>query len=277
MSETTDKIIDKIVGDATSRLKIPIVSTYLCVLIITNWDILYFILFSKVDATSKILYVKNHYNLWDYIWRVGGSLIYAIFILVLFTFLDYYLVKWLKNVSIRKKGLQQQIIDHNTLEELKKVNEIIISERNELNNNYNDELNKIEILRSEILDRDNIINELKLVEKSDEDINKILLSNIIIKLGELNNQKFNYSSYDVLYNVIYSLQTEYRDDNYVNFYEFINKFDTEYNTDSEQVKNILDLLKEFNVTDYSYKNDIIHNIQINRVAVKILYNLLSIK
>jgi hypothetical protein len=133
MSETTDKIVDKIVGDATSRLKIPIVSTYLCVLIIHNWDILYFVFFSNVDATNKILYVKNHYNFWDYVCRVGGSLLYAIGILVLFTFIDYYLVKWLKNVSIRKKGLQQQIIDFSTLEDLKKVIESLRNSNKKLN------------------------------------------------------------------------------------------------------------------------------------------------
>lgn len=132
MSETTDKIVDKIVGDATSRLKIPIVSTYLCVLMINNWDILYFLMFSKIDATSKILYIKNHYNILDYIWRVGGSLLYAVGILVLFTFLDYYLVKCLKNVSIKKKGLQQQIVDHSSLEDMKKVIDSVRVENNKL-------------------------------------------------------------------------------------------------------------------------------------------------
>lgn len=213
MSETTDKIVDKIVGDATSRLKIPIVSTYLCVLIIHNWDILYFIFFSNVDATSKILYVKNHYNFWDYLCRVGGSLLYAIGILILFTFIDYYLVKWLKNVSIRKKGLQQQIVDHNTIKDLNTLISTLRDKVNKLNDenlkqlDFNSQhVNKINILNSDISTLENKIN---------NDIDIIRFGNFMNELIKIDNE-FNLQKLKM---VLLNLNNRLKDKNVVLFSE----------------------------------------------------------
>lgn len=191
MSETTDKIVDKIVGDATSRLKIPIVSTYLCILIINNWDILYYIMFSKVDATSKILYVKTHYDFGDYLLRVGGSLIYAIAILVLFTFLDYYLVKYLKDISIKKKGIQQQIVDHSTIDELNTALSI--------------QINEVSKIRSSLArETESNIQNLNLVTKLTNEINNLKTDNI--NLNSTLESKKNYIKFGKLIEEITELK-----------------------------------------------------------------------
>ncbi|WP_312922167.1 hypothetical protein [Empedobacter brevis] len=268
MSETTDKIVDKIVGDATSRLKIPIVSTYLCILIINNWDILYFIIFSKIDATIKILYVKTHYDFWDYLLRVGGSLIYAIFILVVFTFIDYYLVKWLKNVSIKKKGLQQQIIDHSTLEDLKKVIESLKNENKKLNKN-------IENFKKEKVDFEEEIIELNSKYSNTyeyvrfgqfiQEINKLPDNNINSKFYYLDRllKYFNKSEIDSLINVDSM------------FEEISNSL-----TDKNIYFDIIIALQE---KGYLYihedikKNKLVRTIQLNDVDIDYLFLYLNIK
>ncbi|WP_353163940.1 hypothetical protein [Empedobacter brevis] len=275
MSETTDKIVDKIVGDATSRLKIPIVSTYLCVLIINNWDILYFILFSKVDATSKILYVKTHYDFWDYLWRVGGSLIYAIFILVIFTFLDYYLVKWLKDISIKKKTVQQQIVDHNTLEDLKKtVNNVSLDNISlkESNNKLKDDNYYLSNEISGSIDR---IKELEKNQLNTLELNKILLSDIIIDLFNLKNEdNIIVNNIDALNNI---LGTIIKESSIEESFE-LNRLFKLVPTDLyySQFLEIMHILNKFSLVDFTYiDKNTIYRVSYEKRKIKVIYDLLN--
>ena len=142
MSETTDKIVDKIVDTATSRLKIPIVSTYIVVLMFQNWDIIYFLLFSKQSVESKILKLKTDFRFEDYILRVGGSLLIAIFFIIIFTLIDYYLIKLLKKYSIKKKEYLEEIASNKILKTLETTNQILSIE-NEKNKKENEKIQKV--------------------------------------------------------------------------------------------------------------------------------------
>lgn len=278
MSETTDKIVDKIVGDATSRLKIPIVSTYLCILIINNWDILYFIMFSKVDATSKILYIKSHYDFWDYLLRVGGSLIYAIFILVLFTFLDYYLVKWLKNVSIKKKTVQQQIVDHNTLEDLKKTVKTLSLDNISLKESNNKLKDDSYYLSNEISGSIDRIKELEKNQLNTLELNKILLSNITIDLFNLKNK--DESIINNLDALNYILDTIINESSIEESFELNTLFElvTTYLIDYSQFSEIMNILNKFKLVDFTYIDEnIIYRVSYDKSKIKVVYDLLNKK
>lgn len=267
MSETTDKIVDKIVGDATSRLKVPIVSTYLFILIINNWDILFFIIFSKVDATNKILYIKNHYNLWDYFYRVGGSLLYAIAILVLFTFLDYYLVKYLKDISIKKKGIQQQIVDHSTLEDMKKIIESVRVKNNKLLKNI-DDYKKSEVTFKEEFD--------ELNSKYSNNYEHARLGHFIEDISKLPTNNIN-SIFYYLEKILIELK-KYDPDEIIN-YESIFAVSGNYTIDKMPYNEIMVELqrKEYlTINERIQNNKILRSIVLNETEINFLFQYLNV-
>lgn len=57
-----EKILESITNNISSRLKVPIIITYLCVLLIFNWDILYYLLLENDDPANKIDCIKSTYS-----------------------------------------------------------------------------------------------------------------------------------------------------------------------------------------------------------------------
>lgn len=136
MEESLKSSGEKIIDNLTSRLKIPIIATYVIVLGFQNWDIIYFIIFAKLDVIDKIHFLKSNYDCWDYIRRVFGSLGYAVFLLILFTLIDYYLLKYLKRFSIGKKNIQEEIASANLLKEYQTKYEKLLIDNEETVKNY---------------------------------------------------------------------------------------------------------------------------------------------
>lgn len=119
MSETSEKFIDKVIETATSRLKIPIISTYIIVLIFHNWDLVYYLLFQSGEATTKIVYIKKNFpNYWE---RVFDALFFAIIVLVVFTLVDLILSIALKTVYKAKKKVNDEVNEYKRVEELQNV------------------------------------------------------------------------------------------------------------------------------------------------------------
>lgn len=131
MNETANTLINKVIDNATSRLKIPIVSTYLFVLIFKSWDILFYLFFEKKSALEKINYVKAKYpNYWCNIFESVGI---AILIIISISLLDMALTYCLKEISIIKKKSTDEINNYEIVESLKKINSQLTNDLNELN------------------------------------------------------------------------------------------------------------------------------------------------
>ena len=79
-----EKILESITNNISSRLKVPIIITYLCVLLIFNWDILYYLLFENDDPTNKIDCIKSTYSELYYT-RIFHCIIISITLIILFT------------------------------------------------------------------------------------------------------------------------------------------------------------------------------------------------
>ncbi len=169
MEESLKSSGEKIIDNLTSRLKIPIIATYVIVLGFQNWDIIYFIVFAKLDVIDKIHFIKINYSLLDYVCRVFGSLLYAIFLLVLFTLIDFYLIKYLKEFSIGKKNIQEEIASANLLKEYQ--------------TKYEKQLIEIETSKSEI---DKLDADKKSLISLIEDLNeKDIQNSDALRIGEI--------------------------------------------------------------------------------------------
>lgn len=117
MSETSEKFIDKIIDNATSRLRIPIVTTYIIVLLFHNWDLVYYLLFQTGEARYKIVFIKTNFtNYWGRIFEAIGI---AICVLVIVSCLDLLLTYGLKEIYKLKKKYVDEVNEYKTVDELK--------------------------------------------------------------------------------------------------------------------------------------------------------------
>lgn len=91
-----EKILDKVTDAFTSRLKVPIISTYLSILVLFNWDVLYYLCFQKLPAVCKIAEIKR---IWGPVYwqRIIWCIVLAFIVLCVFTMLNTfinYLMRW---------------------------------------------------------------------------------------------------------------------------------------------------------------------------------------
>ena len=91
-----EKIIENIKKSISSRLKVPIILTYVCVLFLYNWDILFYLFFENDAASNKIECIKSTYG--DiYYSRILICLLIAIVLVAIFTVINTLLnsaLKW---------------------------------------------------------------------------------------------------------------------------------------------------------------------------------------
>lgn len=142
-----EKILENISKSIGNRLKVPIILTYICVLIVYNWDILFYLFFEDSPASSKIKSIKNDYG--DiYYERILICLTIAIVIIILFTVLNTLLnfcLKWFyrkdkettseienyEKIGSLSEQLSQSINDiknlNSKIENLKNINENLSS------------------------------------------------------------------------------------------------------------------------------------------------------
>jgi len=213
MSETSEKIIDKVIDNATSRLKIPIVSTYIIVLLFHNWDLVYYLLFQSGEATTKIAYIKKHYpNYWGGIFEAVGI---AICVLVVVSLLDLLLTYVLKEVYKNKKKLTDQINDYKTFEEIQTALSIQINEvvalKEKLSIETSSNINNLNIITELSNDNNNLkYSNSELTNKVELEKDYVIFGKLIEEISDLKNgtEHSTLHYFEELLNFFYNLYSE---------------------------------------------------------------------
>ncbi|PRX43109.1 hypothetical protein [Salegentibacter salegens] len=147
------EILENISKSVNERLKIPIIITYISVLIIYNWDILFYLFFENSSASTRILEIKENYSA-VYYQRILICLGISILLIVIFTALNTLLNLSLKWFYRKDKETKSEI------ENFEKINQLSeqLSQSIEKTKNLSSEienLQKINLnLSSSILDID---------------------------------------------------------------------------------------------------------------------------
>jgi hypothetical protein len=191
-----EKILENISKSITERLKIPIVATYICVLVLYNWDIIYYLIFEYKTASVKIKFIKEEYGPEYYI-RILICLTISVALIILFTTLNTSLnfcLKWFykKDKEITSevesyekiKTLTEQL--SNSIDEIKNLNSQIENLKN-INENLASKNKKIDI--SEISKKDYELLFTTLNKRPNKEKLLYSLNELVIELK--NNEKVN--------------------------------------------------------------------------------------
>lgn len=171
-----EKILENITKSISERLKAPIISTYVCVLVLYNWDILFFLFFENSSASFKIQSIKNEYGS-VYYTRIIACLIISVTLLITFTVLNTLINFCLKWFYRKDKEITSEI------ESYEKVN--ILTEQ------LSNSINEIKILNSQVENLKNINNRLSAQNTnfSISDISKKDYNNLIDFLNTKSNKE----------------------------------------------------------------------------------------
>ena len=172
MIEELKNNLSNIHNELKNKLKLPIIITYSVVLIIYNWDILFFLAFENKSALKKIIYVKSNFFTENFE-RIWKPILYSIVYSILFPFLQVVInqivqfFKRFNNKITRKEEIdnaihnfevQQQLSGQQSLEQLQnKINQLII-EKDKLISTNNDLIENLKSDSSHLLDSNSILN-----------------------------------------------------------------------------------------------------------------------
>lgn len=233
-----EKILENITKSINDRLKVPVILTYICVLFLYNWDIIYYLIFENNCASIKIKFIKNEYGS-VYFERILICLTISIILIILFTILNTFINLGLKWFYRKDKEITSEIENYekinsltlqlsNSIDEIKKLNSQI-ENLTKINENLSSKNTKINI--SDISKKDYIILTNFLKSKSDKE--KLLYSlNELIQMLK-NNPRigiyeiYKNSTYEhemrMLVQYLYDLKlmssTSYRTENGLSTYE----------------------------------------------------------
>lgn len=159
--EEEEKILDNITKNISSRLKVPIILTYICVLIIYNWDILFYLIFENDAASNKVDCIQTKYGD-DYFCRILICLSLSVALIVIFTIINTFLNFCLKWFYKKDKEFTTEVENYEKINILSEQLSQSLTEIKNLNaqvenlKNINQSLNKrdLEINVSEISQKD---------------------------------------------------------------------------------------------------------------------------
>lgn len=105
-------LLKELLGFYKEKTKLPIVSTYVILLVVWNWDILSIYFFSSVNMETRVCWIKNIVpDFWDHICRILVPAVIAFTYPFITNYLMYYTDKWLdKNIQRRTDILNQRNI-----------------------------------------------------------------------------------------------------------------------------------------------------------------------
>ncbi|MEG0915404.1 MAG: hypothetical protein RSF68_00155 [Myroides sp.] len=105
-------LLKELLGFYKEKTKLPIVSTYVILLIVWNWDILSIYLFSSVNMETRVCWIKNIVpGFWDHVCRILVPAVIAFTYPFITNYLMYYTDKWLdKSIQRRTNILNQRNI-----------------------------------------------------------------------------------------------------------------------------------------------------------------------
>lgn len=172
MIEELKSNITNIHNEVKNKLRLPIIITYSVVLVIYNWDILFYLTYENNSALKKIIYVKsNFFN--ENFERIWKPILFSIVYSILFPFLQVLInqiVQFFKrhnNKITRKEEIdnaihnfevQQQLSGQQSLEQLQNKIDQLIIEKDKLISTNNDLIEKLKNDSSELLDSKSILN-----------------------------------------------------------------------------------------------------------------------
>ncbi|WP_379969776.1 hypothetical protein [Epilithonimonas sp. UC225_85] len=199
MKDISDEIknsLDNHKINLSNRLKIPVITTYCCVLTLFNWDIILYLIYNKAEILQRIIFVKEKFN--NIYIRVGVPLLLAILYTALFPIIQIginYCLSYFKNHNtnlIRKEELenakhqfqiQQTITGTQTLQQLSNQidslainNQKLLDENKEIINNNKELLEQVKNLKNNLSQM-----EINYIDASSTKENSIIIPNIIQK------------------------------------------------------------------------------------------------
>jgi hypothetical protein len=152
-----NKILEDITKGITNKLKVPIIVTYVSVLIVFNWDILFFLFFEDIQASEKIKKIKIEYG--DvYHERILLCLAISIGLILLFTILNTLINYCLKWFYRKDKEINSEIDNYEKV--------------SSLTEQLSESIEKIKTLNSEISNL-KIINDNLSIKRQNIDVSKI--------------------------------------------------------------------------------------------------------
>lgn len=198
-----EKILENITKSISERLKVPIIFTYISVLIVYNWDILFYLFFQENSAFERIEYIKNNYSE-IYYQRIFICLGIAILLITIFTILNTLINVCLKWFYRKDKETSSEIDNYEKI--------------NSLTEQLSNAIDNIKSLNSQLEKLKNINENLnsKSLNIKIEDISKKDYENVLQYLNSRENkEKFIYT-----------------------FKEFINALKKDITTDRDDLYNI---------------------------------------
>lgn len=180
----------------SNRLKIPVITTYCCVLILFNWDIILYLIYDKAGILQRIVFVKENFN--NIYFRIIIPFLLSILYTALFPVIQIginYCLSYFKNFNtelIRKEELenakhqfqiQQSITGTQTLQQLGNQidnlsinNQKLLDENTQLINDNKELLEQVKNLKNNLSQL-----ELNYVQATSNEENSIIIPNIIQK------------------------------------------------------------------------------------------------
>lgn len=200
-----EKLLENISKSISNRLKIPIITTYICVLILYNWDIIYYLIFENIDAKIKIQYIKDEYGT-VYYTRILTCLFLSASLIVIFTILNTFLNFCLKWFYRKDKEITSEI------ESFEKINVLSEQLSNSLdeNENLNAQIENLKNINNNLASKTLNVNIADISKKDYEQTIKTLRSNkdsekLIFSFKELIDML--RKNINILVNDIYELAT----------------------------------------------------------------------
>lgn len=232
------------------KTKLPIVSTYVILLIVWNWDILSIYLFASVNMETRVCWIKNLVpGIWDHVCRILFPAAISFTYPFITNKLMYYTDKWLDNsITKRTEILNKRRI--NTAEARFKIKEAELG---------TSDLKQLEAQISELEGkRDSLTSSLESANKQNEDLNNRLKSSVSVFETQKN-------EIDLLRNVSYELNQikEYLP----NYKELINQ-NKELLDDEKFRNNHTEVISRFenyyeDLSDMNFKFDKLKEIALN--------------
>lgn len=165
--------INNITDEFKDKFKLPIILTYSIVLILFNWDVLFYLIFeNKAEVVNKITYIKTNFYT-QYAGRIWKPILIASFYSILFPFIQFLINQIVQNfkkqnnklsrqeeldAAMHKFDVQQQLSGKQSLQQLQNQIDQLVVEKDQLISANKTLIEQLKTDSSEILDSNAIIN-----------------------------------------------------------------------------------------------------------------------
>ena len=254
-----EQVTLELIKGVKDRFKYPIITIYVIVLILWNWDVLSYFFLSESKIEHKIIYIEKHFNQ-NYsriLWPLVKAIVLAVIVPILMLLIEVLLksinslrrnIKFENNDAIRTEKLA--IAVHEFKLEQERTGKKTIQEWEEKVNSLQQ---KLDIIKLDNITIDEEKEQLK-------NLNKNYIEELVEKKSEVEKLNNRWKSLSSHYENIITQITELNTNRLSNIHDFINKiqsvtndgiiiFGTEINANDKLI------IKEFEQLDIVYKED----------------------